>query len=122
MPPEANSDSLGQLENGTTSPRRATLDVVRRAFEAVGGEFIDENGGERVSVCAKRNARPRAVKQPPILKNLAATSWRAVATAPDHGSNLRQNALISPFGATRRDAVGLHFVETGMRHFIVAAE
>jgi hypothetical protein len=26
-------------------PRRATLDVVRRAFEKAGVEFIDENGG-----------------------------------------------------------------------------
>src|SRR5258708_3811794 len=26
-------------------PRRATLDVIRRAFERAGVEFIDENGG-----------------------------------------------------------------------------
>ena len=37
--------AVHQLENGTSSPRRATLDVVRRAFEAAGVEFIDENGG-----------------------------------------------------------------------------
>jgi predicted transcriptional regulator len=34
-----------QLEAGTSQPRRATIDVVRRAFEAAGIEFIDENGG-----------------------------------------------------------------------------
>ena len=37
--------AVHQLENGTSQPRRATLDVVRRAFEAAGVEFIDENGG-----------------------------------------------------------------------------
>ena len=34
-----------QLENGVGQPRRATLQVVRNAFEAAGVEFIDENGG-----------------------------------------------------------------------------
>jgi hypothetical protein len=34
-----------QLEAGTSEPRRATLVVVRRAFEKAGVEFIDENGG-----------------------------------------------------------------------------
>jgi hypothetical protein len=28
-----------------SQPRRATLDVIRRAFESAGVEFIDENGG-----------------------------------------------------------------------------
>src|ERR1700688_1549274 len=37
--------AVHQLENETSSPRRATLDVVRRAFEGAGVEFIDENGG-----------------------------------------------------------------------------
>ena len=37
--------AIHQLESGTSQPRRATLDVVRRAFEAAGVEFIDENGG-----------------------------------------------------------------------------
>ena len=30
---------------GVGQPRRATLAVIRRAFEAAGVEFIDENGG-----------------------------------------------------------------------------
>jgi hypothetical protein len=34
-----------QLEAALHQPRRATLDVVRRAFEAAGVQFIDENGG-----------------------------------------------------------------------------
>ena len=34
--------AVHQLENGTSSPRRATLDVVRRAFEAAGVEFIPD--------------------------------------------------------------------------------
>lgn len=33
------------LEAGSHAPRRATLDVVRRAFEDAGVQFIDENGG-----------------------------------------------------------------------------
>jgi transcriptional regulator with XRE-family HTH domain len=37
--------TVRQLEAGVHEPRRATLDVVRRAFEAAGVEFIDENGG-----------------------------------------------------------------------------
>jgi transcriptional regulator with XRE-family HTH domain len=37
--------TVRQLESGIHEPRRATLDVVRRCFEAAGIEFIDENGG-----------------------------------------------------------------------------
>jgi transcriptional regulator with XRE-family HTH domain len=37
--------TVHQLETGVSQPRRATLDVVRRAFESAGVEFIDENGG-----------------------------------------------------------------------------
>ena len=37
--------TVHQLEAGSTQPRRATLDVIRRAFENAGVEFIDENGG-----------------------------------------------------------------------------
>jgi predicted transcriptional regulator len=37
--------TIRQLEAGIHAPRRATLDVVRRAFEKAGVEFIDENGG-----------------------------------------------------------------------------
>jgi transcriptional regulator with XRE-family HTH domain len=34
-----------QLETGVSQPRRATLEVIRRALESAGVEFIDENGG-----------------------------------------------------------------------------
>jgi len=37
--------TVHQLEAGTSEPRRATLLVVRRAFEKAGVEIIDENGG-----------------------------------------------------------------------------
>ena len=37
--------TVHQLEAGTSQPRRATLEVIRRAFEEAGVEFIDENGG-----------------------------------------------------------------------------
>ena len=37
--------TVRQFEAGAHTPRRATLDVIKRAFEAAGVEFIDENGG-----------------------------------------------------------------------------
>jgi transcriptional regulator with XRE-family HTH domain len=37
--------TVRQLEGGVNEPRRATLEVVRLAFESAGVEFIDENGG-----------------------------------------------------------------------------
>ena len=37
--------TIHQFEKEGSQPRRATLDVVRRAFEKAGVEFIDENGG-----------------------------------------------------------------------------
>jgi predicted transcriptional regulator len=37
--------AVHQLESGTSQPRRATLDVIRRAFEKAGVMFIEENGG-----------------------------------------------------------------------------
>ena len=37
--------AVNQLENEVGQPRRATLDVIRRAFERAGIEFIEENGG-----------------------------------------------------------------------------
>ena len=37
--------TVHQLEAGTSSPRRATLEVIKRAFDKAGVEFIDENGG-----------------------------------------------------------------------------
>jgi hypothetical protein len=36
--------TIHQFEKDGSQPRRATLDVVRRAFEKAGVEFIDENG------------------------------------------------------------------------------
>jgi len=37
--------TVRQIEAEQTAPRRATLAVVRQAFERAGVEFIDENGG-----------------------------------------------------------------------------
>jgi transcriptional regulator with XRE-family HTH domain len=37
--------TVRQLEAGANAPRRATMDVIRRAFERAGVDFIDENGG-----------------------------------------------------------------------------
>ena len=49
--------TVHQLETGVSQPRRATLDVIRRAFELAGVEFIDENGGGAGVRLRKR--RPR---------------------------------------------------------------
>jgi predicted transcriptional regulator len=37
--------TIRQLEAGVHVPRRATVDVIRRALESAGVEFIDENDG-----------------------------------------------------------------------------
>jgi transcriptional regulator with XRE-family HTH domain len=37
--------TVHQLEAEISQPRHATLEVIRRAFESAGVEFIDENGG-----------------------------------------------------------------------------
>ena len=37
--------TIHQFEKEGSQPRRATLEVIRRAFENAGVEFIDENGG-----------------------------------------------------------------------------
>jgi ribosome-binding protein aMBF1 (putative translation factor) len=36
--------TVRQFEAGAHTPRRATLAVIKRAFESAGVEFIDENG------------------------------------------------------------------------------
>ena len=37
--------TIRQIEADITEPRRATLAVLKQAFERAGVEFIDENGG-----------------------------------------------------------------------------
>jgi len=37
--------TIRQLEDGVHEPRRATIQVLRQAFEGAGVEFINENGG-----------------------------------------------------------------------------
>ena len=37
--------TIRQIEADITDPRRATLVVLKQAFERAGVEFIDENGG-----------------------------------------------------------------------------
>ena len=52
--------TIHQFEKGGTQPRRATLEVVRRAFENAGVEFIDENGGGLgVRLRKSRKEKPR---------------------------------------------------------------
>ena len=54
--------TVHQFEAKLSEPRRATLDVIRRTFEAAGVEFIDENGGGpgvrlRKSIAQKKPVR-----------------------------------------------------------------
>ena len=37
--------TIRQLESGAVAPRRATLEVVQRALETAGVQFINKNGG-----------------------------------------------------------------------------
>ncbi len=37
--------TVHQFESSASQARRATVDVIKRAFESAGIEFIDENGG-----------------------------------------------------------------------------
>jgi transcriptional regulator with XRE-family HTH domain len=49
--------TVNQLETGLSQPRSATLDVIQRAFESAGVEFIDENGGGPGVRLKKRTAK-----------------------------------------------------------------
>jgi hypothetical protein len=50
-----------RFEAGASQPRRATLDVIRRALESAGVEFIDENGGGP-GVRLRKDHRPKQPK------------------------------------------------------------
>jgi transcriptional regulator with XRE-family HTH domain len=49
--------TVRQVEAGTTEPRRATIDVIRRALTSAGVEFIEENGGGPGVRLRKRQAK-----------------------------------------------------------------
>jgi predicted transcriptional regulator len=53
--------TVRQVEAGATEPRRATLVVLKQAFEKAGVEFIDENGGGPGLRLRKRQ-RPKKIK------------------------------------------------------------
>jgi len=53
--------TVRQVEAGATEPRRATLAVLRQAFERAGVEFIDENGGGS-GVRLRKRQRPKKIK------------------------------------------------------------
>jgi hypothetical protein len=50
--------TIHKFEKEGAQPRRATLDVVRRAFEKAGVEFIDENAGGS-GVRFRKPAKPK---------------------------------------------------------------
>ena len=52
--------TVHQFEAASSEPRRATLDVIKRAFEGAGVEFIDENGGGAGVRLRDRQAPKRA--------------------------------------------------------------
>lgn len=52
--------TVRQLEAGSGDPRRATLDVVKRALQEAGVDFIEENGGGPGVRLRKRS--PRAAR------------------------------------------------------------
>ena len=54
--------TVRQVEAGVSEPRRATLEVIRRALEGAGVEFIDENGGG-TGVRLRQRRRPKTPKK-----------------------------------------------------------
>ena len=72
-------------ELGVSQPRRATLDVIRRAFESAGVEFIDENGGARG--CCYESGTKRRVRQ---ATESAGASNSSTRTAGGPGVRLRK--------------------------------
>jgi transcriptional regulator with XRE-family HTH domain len=50
--------TVRQVEAGINEPRKATLEVIRRALEGAGVEFIDDNGGGP-GVRMRKRQRPR---------------------------------------------------------------
>jgi transcriptional regulator with XRE-family HTH domain len=54
--------TVHQLEKDGSQPRRATLDVVQRALESAGIEFIEENGGG-VGVRWRKSSRRIPVRE-----------------------------------------------------------
>ena len=53
--------TVRQIDAGSTEPRRATLVVLKQAFEEAGVEFIDENGGGP-GVRLRKRQRPKKPK------------------------------------------------------------
>jgi len=49
--------TVRQVEAGFNKPRRATLEVIARALESAGIQFIDENGGGAGVRLRKRETR-----------------------------------------------------------------
>jgi transcriptional regulator with XRE-family HTH domain len=54
--------TVRQVEAGLSKPRRATLEVIKRAMEAAGIEFIDGNGGGP-GVRLRRRQRSKSAKK-----------------------------------------------------------
>ena len=55
--------TVRQFEAGLNEPRRATLEVIKRALEAAGIEFIQENGGgPGVRLQKRQRARRRGAQ------------------------------------------------------------
>jgi transcriptional regulator with XRE-family HTH domain len=55
--------TVRQFEAGDHEPRRATLDVIKRAFESAGVEFIDQNGGGPGLRLKKRHQKKSAAQR-----------------------------------------------------------
>ena len=51
--------TVHQMEVGISQPRRATLDVVKRAFEAGGVEFIDATDSAGPGVRLRKDQTPQ---------------------------------------------------------------
>jgi transcriptional regulator with XRE-family HTH domain len=74
--------TVHQLETGVSQPRRATLEVIRRALETAGVEFTNgDQPGVRLSMAAAaRSAESLSALNPPMAVRKAATGNNAKAT------------------------------------------
>ena len=61
--------TVRQLEAGATEPRRATLEVIRRALSSAGIEFIDENGGGPGVRLRKRQSKKKRSRATSVGSN-----------------------------------------------------
>ncbi|ACB96742.1 helix-turn-helix domain-containing protein [Beijerinckia indica] len=76
------SVTVRNFENEKSSPQRATLEVMRRALEAAGVEFIAENGGGAGVRLRKQNIENKTPSMRQIIDIVELPEIRIISTWP----------------------------------------